>query len=240
MGLLDKLKGGLTAPKFGAKDAATTAVLGTVAAPIGMAYGATRLGSAIAGGIKNRKLKPIKESKELLAADLDRMRNDPDSLGLTQSQQDQMIGAAQEQARATQQAQTSTLARSALAGNEMQAGALQEAARGISDQGDAAAATAAANVQQMHRQLVSQEKARILGDLAAQRERARENARFWTQFGFTAAGSVIGAALGNPMSPLAGAQALGGTGGGGESTSAIDPSTVEFQDSNADSQQYTA
>jgi hypothetical protein len=242
MGLLDKIKTGMTAPKFGAKDAAAVAALTAVAAPVGLAYGGIRAGSAIAGGIKNRKLKPIKESKEMLAADLDRLNNDPDSLGLTQAQQDQMIGAAQQQSRATQQAQTAELSRSALAGQDFQAGALQEAAKGIADQGDQAAAAASANVQQMHRQLVQQEKARILGDLSAQRERARENTRFWTQFGFTAAGSLIGAALGNPASPLAGAASLGGGSGSANLTpeDAFDPASVEFSDSNApDTQQFS-
>lgn len=136
-------------------------------------------------------LRPVKQSKMMLKSDLNRLQTDPDSLGLSQSQQETMIGNATQAARTGAQAQTAQLSRDALAGQGFQAGAFQQAQQNIADTAQDAGVQAAAGVNQLHTALVQQEKSRIMGDLDAARERTRENTRFWMQFGVDGFSSMM-------------------------------------------------
>ncbi len=177
------------------------------------------------GGGSDR-LRPVKTSKMMLKADLNRLQTDPDSLGLTQSQQENMIAQSTQAARTGAQAQTAALSRDALAGQGFQAGAFSQAQQGVADTVQDAAVQAAPGVHQLHTALVQQEKARILGDLDAARERTRENTRFWMQFGVDAFSSMM-----STLNSGSGAMGMlgggGGGGGGGAAAPAAATSAIE-------------
>lgn len=136
-----------------------------------------------ASDIASGAVHPRKVLKQQLAADTATLQHDPNALGLSDPERQKMIGDATQQANAQQNAAVSQLGQSALAGQGFQQGAFTEAARAIPDQGEKAAAQAAVGVNQLHRQMVDSEKARIMGELDAMRARKAENVKFWTQFG---------------------------------------------------------
>lgn len=189
MGLWDSVKTGASAAidpvGFGAGRVAGTD--GWTVSPL--ASGAFKKDGAIGsqfqeGGIFNKSgLSPIRRSKEMLKADIDRLNTDPESLGLSPAQRETAISEATQGARTGAQGQISQLSRDALSGQGFQAGEFQQAQQNVAGQVQDAAVQAAPQVTQLHQQLINQEKSRILGDLDEQRERARENAQFWAQFG---------------------------------------------------------
>jgi hypothetical protein len=154
---------------------------------------------------KSNALKPVQTWKDILKADLNTLQNNPDALGLSDPQREQMIGQATQAARAQQQGQVSQLSRDAMGAQGFQAGALVQAQKAVADKSEDAAVKAATGVNELHTQLVEQNKARIMADLDAQRERARENTRFWMDFGVQSAGKLVSAIFGVPTSPLSGA-----------------------------------
>jgi hypothetical protein len=205
MGLLDKIGDVVKSPKIEKGEAAGLGAAALFAPPVAIGYGALKAGQGIFNATKN-PAKPIKARKEMLAADLNTLQTDPNKLGISDAEREQMIGEATQAARAAQQGQVSQLSRDALATQGgFQSGAFTEAQRAVSDQGQQAAAQAAVAVNQLHKQLVQQEKERILGEVNAAADRAKENQRYWTQFGVQSVGSIIAAAMGVPTSPLAGA-----------------------------------
>jgi len=197
MGLFDTIKqnklgetlqlaGGVAALPFA--PAASAAMFGK--------YGAEKFGNPA---------QPIKTRKEMLAKDLNTLQSDPNALGMSDAEREKMIGQATRGAQAQQQQQAQQLNQAALAGQGFQAGALQDAARSSTDQGEAAAAQAAVGAGQLHQQMISQERSRILGELDAAANRAKENTRYWLNFGINSVGSVIGAVMGGGAGPLASA-----------------------------------
>jgi hypothetical protein len=141
------------------------------------------------------RLKPIKEAKNMLKADLQALKT-PGALGLTQSQINQQVRDAQQTAGAQANAQASEYARAALAGQGFQQGALTQAARETSKAVGEAGAKATSAAHEMSRQIQEREAARIRGELDAQRERARENTDKWLKFGIDAAPMVANIVLG--------------------------------------------
>jgi hypothetical protein len=149
------------------------------------------------------KVNPVKQQKEMLAADLKTMRTDPNSLGLSDAERQKMIGQATQQATAQQQAQVGQLGQMALAGGPVASGAMQQAQMGIAESSGDAAVKAATGVNDLHTRMVEQNTNRIRAELDAARERTKENTRFWLNFGIKSVGTLIGAAT-NPAGTLAG------------------------------------
>src|SRR5688500_11737690 len=200
MGLFDTIKqnklgetlqlaGGVAALPFA--PAASAAMFGK--------YGAEKFGNPA---------QPIKTRKEMLAKDLNTLQSDPNALGMSDAEREKMIGQATRGAQAQQQQQAQQLNQAALAGQGFQAGALQDAARSSTDQGEAAAAQAAVGAGQRHQQRVSQERSRILGERDAAAHRAQQHPRHGRDYGLSeqrsGAGALEGAGAGSPA-PAAGA-----------------------------------
>lgn len=206
MGFFDKVKGAFTnghGPNGNgistAGNVALTAATGGLWAPV---WGAQAAGKAI----KNREYSPVKDAKDQYQKDVAALQ-DPQKLGLTDAERQKMISEATQQASAQQNAQTSQLNQMALGGQGFQAGTFADAARGVAQQTNDATAKAAVGVNQLNQQIIDNEKQRILSEMDAARERAKENTRFWLQFGITSVGQLIGAAIGNPLVGAAGAAA---------------------------------
>lgn len=201
---------------FGVGEAIGTAagasLLGLPGAVAG--YGAVK-GAKAAGKWQKERFKPIKEAKELLAADVAALKT-PGKLGLTKSEIGQQVSTAQQAAGAQAKASQAALARQALAGQGFQAGAFTEAQRGVQEEAQKAGVAASARAHEMSRRIQAQEAARIRGALDAQRERARQAAVNTSQKATGLVGgitSAIGHALG--IGPLAGlGAAVGGSSGG--------------------------
>lgn len=159
------------------KGAATGAAIGSVGGPIGAALGGVIGGTA--GLLNIGRNGPGKLYKDDLRARWDAYQNalqtgDLDVLGVPWEVQQQNIANAQQQASAQQQAAATELARSALAGNQVQSGALQEAAQGVTDQGQAALATASAQQSDLSQKLIEQRIAQLRTDLLGQRNHNEE------------------------------------------------------------------
>ena len=150
------------------------------------------------GKASDRSVNPVRQSREMLSADVEALRNDPASLGMTEAERQAKIAEATQQAAQLQQAQTAQLSRAALAGQDFQAGALRTAARDVSLGGEAAAAAAARDTAALNQKIIESESNRIRAALAAERERVKENTRYWTQFGIDTAGGLVAAAMGMP------------------------------------------
>lgn len=134
--------------------------------------------------------------KDMLQADLKRLQENPSSLGLTEPQKKQMIADATQAANAQQQAQVTQLGQQALAGTDVQAGALRTAATDVATHAADAAVGASANVEDLNARLIQQEADRIRGELDAQRQKARENAQFWSTLGINSFTSILGTLVG--------------------------------------------
>lgn len=170
--------------------------LGLAALPVAPIVGGGILGKKIYDSLNKGGIKPIKTRREMLEADLNQMRTDPNAFGLTDAEREKYIGDATRAAGASQQAQLSQLSQAALAGTPQAQAQLQSLQQQILGAGDDAAVRAGAEANSLHRQMVDREVARIRSELDAQAERVKENTRYWLNFGFTAAGALIAAATG--------------------------------------------
>lgn len=174
-----------------------------LAGPVGFAAGAG-LGALGDVGAKARKeaagraVRPVRQSREMLQADVEALREDPMSLGMSEAERQQRISEATAQANAAAAAQTRELARAQLGAQEFQQGAFQEAAEQIAAGTDIAAAQAAAQAQALNQQIIAQEGNRIRQALEMERQRVKENTRYWTRFGIDTAAGVVSAAMGLP------------------------------------------
>lgn len=134
--------------------------------------------------------KPVKTRKDMLAADLELLRTNPEALGLSDAERRQMVSEATEAGNTQRQAQATQLSRDALAGQGFQQGAFVDAQRAVSEGAAQDAATASLEANKLSKAMQKQEEARILGDLNASADRARENAQYWAQFGLDSAATV--------------------------------------------------
>ena len=158
------------------------------------------------------RLRPVKTAKEMLKADVAALRT-PGALGLTEAQIQEQTRAAQEAAQAGVGAQAADLARTALAGQGFQAGAIQQGTRQLGQATGEAAAKASQSAYDASRRIQEREAARIRKDLDAQRERARENVDKWLDFGVKATPMVarmIMGFIGGGLPAGGGAFSLGG------------------------------
>lgn len=160
-------------------------------------------------------IKPIKQSRELLAADVNMMRTDPAKLGLSDAEKERMRAEAVQTASAQNQAQASQLAQAALAGQGFQAGQFEQAQQNLGQSAAEAGAKAGAQINELSNRIAERKKADIMSRLDAERERAKENTRFWLDFGIKGVGAIVAAAMGAP-SPLQGLSMPSGGGGGGQ------------------------
>lgn len=160
-------------------------------------------------GMDNR-FKPIKEAKDLLAADVEAMKQG--KLGLTQSQIQQQISSAQQAAGAQANAAQAALSQAALGGQGFQQGAFTEAAQGIQEEAQKAGTAASAQAHEMSRGIAEREALRIRTALDAQRERARQAAVATGQKAMGVVGGIT-SALGQ-LVPGAAGQALSVVGAG--------------------------
>ena len=189
------------------------AVAGSVIAPplapglLGAAFGGDK---ALKMNPIKSPIKPVKQSREMLAADLEALREDPYKLGLTESQQEKMRADATQAATAQNQAASSQLAQAALAGQGFQQGAFQQAQSDLAESASDAGMKAGSTINELNNRIIEQKKSEIMSRLDAERERAKENTRFWLNFGIQGVGSILAAAMGAP-SPLGGlTSSLGG------------------------------
>lgn len=190
MGLLDKIKS--MGPV--ARGAADVGLIATgIGAPAGIADLASKGG--VISSIKNRPVKPVKTSKDMLASDLNTLQTDPSKLGLNEAERQQMLSEATQADNAARQAQVTQLGQQALAGNGVQAGAIQAAQKQVADAGGQAAAQASSDINKLNQQMITAESNRIRGELDAARERSRQNTQTWMQFGMDAA-SALAAVVG--------------------------------------------
>lgn len=172
-------------------------------------------------------VKPIKQSREMLAADLATLRSDPQKLGLSDAEQEKMRSEAVQTASAQNQAQSSQLAQAALAGQGFQQGAFQNAQADLGESAADAGVKAGANIRDLNNRIIESKKADIMSRLDAEREKAKENTRFWLNLGIQGVGAIIGAAMGAP-SPIQGLTGGGGSGSssGGSNTTINLPGSV--------------
>lgn len=168
---------------------------GAVGSMVGGPAGGAVAGKAASSAMdKLGKLRPNKTQKEMLQQDLNTLQNDPDALGLSDAERQQIVGDATQQAGQLAQAQTSELARSALAGTPQQQSALNEAASSLTGASAQAGAEASRTASDLHQSMVQQEKARIMSDLDRRAAAERENRKFWLQFGIDSLATLMGAA----------------------------------------------
>lgn len=155
-------------------------------------------GGGLSGLVKpSDKFSPRKYQKEQLEADATTLATNPDALGLTEAQRRQMVSEATEASNVQRQAESSDLARTALAGQGFQQGAFVDAQREVAAGAAADTAEASNAAGKLHQAMIDQEKLRIHGDIEAARARAAENTKFWAEFGLDAAetvGDVLSAA----------------------------------------------
>lgn len=176
-------------------------------------------GRVISKALGRKKLSPIKEAKEMLAADVAKLKSG-DIEGMTESQMQANISRAQSAAGAQAGASQAALARQALAGQGFQSGAFGEAQRGVQEETQAVGVKAAADEAEVNRQMIAAESNRIRGDLDAARERAKQAAMNTRKALFGAVGGVLTAIGG--LIPGVGGIAAKGTGGALEGASAAE------------------
>lgn len=162
------------------------------------------------GGSDSGRLKPVQTYKDILKQDVKMLQEDPTKLGMTEAQRRQMQSEAQQADAAQRQAQIQQLGQQALAGGAVSQGQLQQAAQTVAQQGGEAAAKTSADINKLNQRLIEQRKQQIWSDLDAARQRSREDARFWSQFGVdtalgiaTAGTSVAAAAAAPATAPAA-------------------------------------
>lgn len=201
MGLFDKIKESEKA-KVGIGTGVGTFVGGAAGAAAGGLLGK---GVHALQNWKPFKNKPVKTARELLGQDLEKLK-DPQAFGLSDAERQRMIGDAAQQDAAARQAQVSDLGRQALAGQGFQAGAFQQAQEGIAAGGEQAAAGAASAAADLNQRMIEQGTAQARARLDAERDRVRENTRFWLNMGIQGASAIVSAAisggLGFPMPSL--------------------------------------
>lgn len=156
------------------------------------------------------RLKPVQTYKDFLKQNVKMLQEDPTKLGMTEAQRRQMQSEAQQADAAQRQAQIQQLGQQALAGGAVSQGQLQQAAQTVAQQGGEAAAKTSADINKLNQRLIEQRKQQIWSDLDAARQRAREDARYWSQFGVdttlgvaTAATGVAAAAAAPAAAPAA-------------------------------------
>ncbi len=211
-------------------------VAGTGAAVMGapVALPAVLAGEALAkkNPIKS-PVKPIKQSREMLAQDLAALRNDPMSLGLSRAEQQQMRADATQAATAQNQAQATQLAQQALAGQGFQQGAFNQAQAQLGQSAADAGVKAGAQINDLNNRIIEQKRGDIMQRLDAERERAKENTRFWLNMGIKGVSSIMAAATGAP-SPMQGLSLSGGesSSGGGQdvNVNVADGSPTDVED----------
>lgn len=219
---------------IGKVGAAAGSFLMPAAAPalLGGAFG----GDAIAkANPAKRATRAVQQSKEMLAQDVKALRNDPMSLGLTGAEQEKMRADAVQTTSAQNQAQATQLSQAALAGQGFQQGAFQQAQEGLGEAAADAGLKAGAQINDLNNRIIEQKRGEIMSRLEAERDRIKENTRFWMNMGIQGVGAVISAAMGVP-SPLQGLGAPGGSSAGGGTTevnietpddlNAVNPATI--------------
>lgn len=153
-----------------------------------------------------------------------------DALGVPWAQQQQLMGAAQQQAMAGQQAAISELNRGALAGQAFQAGAFAEAADQSADKGADAAAKTAAQMSDLNQRMIQANMDKLRAEMLGLRD---YRAEMVTQYLDDAmrAGGALGQALGPALAGLgpAGAAIGGIVGGAGTAASQIGQTMGEQQ-----------
>lgn len=157
------------------------------------------------------KLKPVRASKEMLAADVKTLQTDPNKFGLSDAERENIIGEQTRAADAQRQSSVASLNEAALAGQPFQAGAFAQAARETGAPSEAAAAKAGRYATDLSRRMVEQRVGETRSALDAARERARENTRFWLQLGIDSVGSMMEFTKSVGDSLMSGGGAIGGT-----------------------------
>jgi hypothetical protein len=137
------------------------------------------------------KLRPVRDSKELLAADVNTLQNNPQALGLDAAQRQQMLSEATQASNAARQAQMTQLGQQALAGQPFQQNAFQQAQKSVAESGSQAQAQASSDINKLNQQMIESESNRIRSDLDAARQRAKENTQFWGQFGLDTVSTIV-------------------------------------------------
>lgn len=191
--------------------------------------------SAALGGKKfydDRKDRVGWRLKQIAKADMERLAQGPQALGLSDSEKQQMLQESQEQANLAAQAQQANIAQQALAGGEFQQGAFADAQQAAGAAAQQAAQEATANVQAANQARIGSESERIQADMAAREKRNREAVKFWSQFGVNLALSLYDKstfALDARESAATGEQTTGTTGTGTmfDSTAASAPSLAD-------------
>ena len=170
-------------------------------------------------------VKPGKQSKEMLAADLQTLRTNPEALGMTEAEKEKMRADAVQTASAQNQAQSSQLAQSALAGQGFQQGAFNQAQQALGESAADAGVKAGSSINELNNRIIESESQRIRDALEAERKLKMEKDRFWLNLGIQGVGAVISAAMGGGASPLSGLQLPGSGGASGGSTTNVNVET---------------
>lgn len=149
-----------------------------------------------------------KESKQLLRADLERLKTG--ELGLTDAEKEQQVADAQSAAAQQAGQQQAALNRQAAAGGGF-TGQQQATVRKISEQAAEQGARARRSVDELNTRLAEQQRAEILDRLETQRQLSRENTKYWIEVGVPIAAELItgGSGISNIISKI-----TGGEGGG--------------------------
>lgn len=142
------------------------------------------------GDEKLGRLKPVKTYKDILKERLNTMQTNPSALGMSAAERSQIQSEAQQADSQQRQASIQSLGQQALAGGPVAQQQLQQAAIDTAAQGGEAAAKTSADINKLNQRMIEQSKQQIMADLDAARQRSREDARFWSQFGLDAAASV--------------------------------------------------
>ena len=101
------------------------------------------------------------------------LMSNPEALGLSEDEIAQRAALAQQQAMAAQQAALELNNRAALAGTSVQAGALAQNAKNLTDQGSAAAASATAEAERVNQQLINQRIDQLREEMLAAADKKR-------------------------------------------------------------------
>jgi hypothetical protein len=194
MGLLDKIK-----ESEKTQNRLATGIGAFVGGPVGALGGlATAKGARALSKWKPFKNKPVKTARELLAKDIEKLK-DPQAFGLSDAERQRIIADAAQQDAAARQSQVSELGRQALAGQGFQAGAFQQAQEEVATGGERASAGAAAAAADLNQRMVEQGAAQARARLDAERERVRQNTRFWLDMGIKGASAIVSAAVGGGL-----------------------------------------
>jgi hypothetical protein len=132
------------------------------------------------------KYKPVKEYKAMLASRVKQLKERPWSLGLSESEKEQMTRQATQQATQQLNAQQKQINQASFAGQGFQAGEFAKASRDVGQQGAQAAAQARQGANEMSHQIRLAREQQIMAEMDAARERARQNAQFWATFALDA------------------------------------------------------